>query len=138
MFIFSIIKSMLQFVRIGVHMLTAHPMIRVDNGAPQKAPDAVDAVGMNVSDNPFCRGGINPFVPCVSVFNSRIGRKFVGIDRFYVWRGVVVNELLQGRIIRMFNYPQPISPLRRRGAIGKDLNGAKNRDGRRRQENGYV
>ena len=128
---------MLQFVQIGVHMLTAHPMIRIGNGALQQAPYALDAVGGNVFDNPFFAGVINPFVPCVGILKSLIGRKFIGIDRFRVSRGVVVNELLQGRINRVFNHLQPNLVLAL--DVDRERSGwSENRDGRRRRENGYL
>ena len=92
---------------------------------------------MNVSDKPFFAGVINPFVPCVGMLNSPIGRKFIGIDRFRVWRGVVVNELLQGPLIRMFNHLQPNLALAL--DVDRERSGwSENRNGRRRQENGYL
>jgi hypothetical protein len=47
-----ITKSMLQFIQIGVKVLNAHLVVRADR-AFQKAPDAFDAVGMDVTARPL-------------------------------------------------------------------------------------
>src|SRR5437773_11540149 len=76
-------------------MLDAHLMIRADNGSLQKAPNALDTVSMNVADNPFLLRVINPLVLRVGILNSPIRGHFVSVDRFRVWRGVIVDKLVK-------------------------------------------
>ena len=106
-FVLPIVKPMLQFIQIGVQMLNAHLMIRTDDGALEQAPDALNAVSVNVADNPFLGRVVNPMVLRVGILNAPIGRKLVGVDRFRVGRGVVVNELVQGRLVRVLDDLKP-------------------------------
>src|SRR5205823_2229953 len=76
-------------------MLDAHLMIRADNGSLQKAPNALDTVSMNVADNPFLLRVINPLMLRVGILNSPIRGHFVCVDRFRIWRGVIVDKLVK-------------------------------------------
>src|SRR5438874_1785804 len=76
-------------------MFDTHFMIRTDNGTLEQTPNAFDAVSVNVANNPFLCGVINPLVFRVGILNSPIGGHFVSIDSFRVRRGVVVDELMQ-------------------------------------------
>ena len=76
-------------------MLDTHLMIRTDDRTLKQAPDALNAVSMNIANNPFLGGVINPLVFRVGILNSPIRWHFVGVDRFRVRRGVVVDELVQ-------------------------------------------
>src|SRR5947207_11432934 len=78
-----------------------------DDRTLQEAPNALDAVGVNVADNPFLNRVINGAMLRVGIFNSPIGRKLIGIDGFRVWRGVVANKLLQNVFGRMRYDLQP-------------------------------
>src|SRR5260370_3611019 len=95
MFVFPVIKTMLQFIQIGVQMLNAHFMVRTNDRTLQEAPNALDAVGVNIADNPFLGEVINPSVLRVGIFDSPISRHFVRVDRFRVRRGIIVNELVK-------------------------------------------
>ena len=82
-------------------MLNTHLMIRADNRPLQETPDAFDSVGVNVADNPFLGGVINPPVLGVGIFDAPISRHFIRVDRFRVRRGIVTDELLQDRFSRV-------------------------------------
>src|SRR6266487_446914 len=84
-------------------MLNTHLMIRADDRPLQEAPNAFDAVSVNVSNNPFLSRVINPLVFCVRIFNSPISGHFIGVDRFRVRSGVVVNKLVQRSLVSVRN-----------------------------------
>ena len=46
---------------------------------------------------PIPRGVINPLMFRVGVLNAPISGHFIGVDRFRIWRGVIVDELMQRR-----------------------------------------
>src|SRR5260370_31575116 len=98
---------MLQFVQIGVQMFDTHLMIRADDRAFKQAPHAFDAIGMNVANNPFLCGVINPSVLRVCILDGPVSGHFVGVDRFRVWCGVLVNELVKRGLSSMWNDLQP-------------------------------
>src|SRR5438105_2024770 len=76
-------------------MLNAHFMIRADNRPLQEAPHAFNPVGMNVADNPLLSRMINPSVLRIGIVNSPVSWHFVRVDRFGIWRGVIMNELVE-------------------------------------------
>src|SRR5260370_38243673 len=76
-------------------MFNTHLMIRADNRPLQEAPHALNAIGVNVANNPFLFRMINPFVLRVGIFDAPISRHFIGVDRLRVWCGVIVNELVK-------------------------------------------
>jgi hypothetical protein len=86
---------MLQFVQIGVQMLDAHLVIGTDDGAFKQAPNALNAIGVNVAYNPLLGGVINPTMLSVLILNSPICGHFVCVDRLCIRRGVIFDELLK-------------------------------------------
>src|SRR5207247_5841021 len=70
-------------------------IIPADNRALREAPNAFDAISVNVANNPFFLRVINPLMLRVGILNSPIRGHFVCVDRFRVWRGVIVNELVE-------------------------------------------
>src|SRR6266496_1122177 len=76
-------------------MFDAHLMIGADDRPLQEAPDALDAVGVNITNNPFLSGVINPPMLRVGIFDAPIRWHFIRVDRFRVRRGVIVNELVE-------------------------------------------
>src|SRR6266498_2486632 len=76
-------------------MFDTYLMIRTDDRTLEQTPDAFDAVGVNVADNPFFGRMINPTMLRVGIFNSPISWHFVRVDRFRFRRSVVVNELVK-------------------------------------------
>src|SRR5205823_8543960 len=98
-FVLPIVEAVLQFVQVGVEMLDTHLMIRTDDRTLQEAPDAFDAVSVNITYNPFILRVINPFMLCVGIVNSPIRWHFVRVNRFGVRRSVVMDKLVQGRLV---------------------------------------
>src|SRR6266487_4515363 len=84
-------------------MLYTYLMIRTNDRTLKQAPNALDAVSMNISNNPLFSGVIKPLVLSVGIFNSPIGGHFVGIDRFRVRCRVVVNKLVQRCFVSVRN-----------------------------------
>src|SRR5437762_6575529 len=70
-------------------------MVRTDNRPLEQAPNALNSVSVNVANNPFFGGVINPLMFRVGILNSPISRHFIGVDRFRVRRSVVVNKLVE-------------------------------------------
>ena len=63
----SVVEPPLQLFEVAVKMLRADLVESPDNGTLEQAPYALDAVGVNVSDNPFLDGVIDrPRVWCRS------------------------------------------------------------------------
>src|SRR5437016_12893939 len=102
-------------------MFDAHLMIRADDRPLQEAPHALDSVSMNVPNNPFLCGVINPSVLRVGIFNSPIGWHFVCVDRFRVWCGVLVNEFVKHGLSSMWNDLQPNLALALHGSDGDSV-----------------
>src|SRR5438067_2990546 len=76
-------------------MFDAHFMIRADDRTLQEAPNALNAVSVNIANNPFFGGVINPLVLSVRIFDSPIRGHFIGVDRFRVRCGVVMDKLMK-------------------------------------------
>src|SRR5438067_13844333 len=76
-------------------MLNAHFMVRTDDRPLQEAPYALNPIGVNVANNPFFGRVIRPLVLSVGIFDSPIRRHFIGVDRFRVRRGVVMDKLMK-------------------------------------------
>src|SRR5438094_10421565 len=88
-------------------MFDTHLMIRTDDRTLQEAPDAFDAVSVNITYNPFILRVINPFMLCVGIVNSPIRWHFVRVNRFGVRRSVVMDKLVQGRLVSVRDNLQP-------------------------------
>src|SRR5260370_8362609 len=84
-------------------MFDAHLMIRANNRAFQETPHAFNSVSVNVTDNPFLCGVINPTMFGIGVLNAPISGHFVSVDRFGVWRGIVMNKFVQRRFVSVRN-----------------------------------
>jgi len=65
-------------------------MIGANDGTLKQAPNALNAVSVNITDNPLFLRVINPLVFGVGIFNSPIRGRSVGVRRC-----VVVDELMQ-------------------------------------------
>lgn len=73
-------------------MLHADLVVSADNRPLEQTPNALNSVRVNVSANPFLRAVINALMPRIRVANSKVSGKFVGVDRFGIWRGVLLHE----------------------------------------------
>lgn len=78
--IFALIKAPLEFLKVTVQMLRAHLMVRADNRALEQRPYALDAVGVNISTNPFFRAVIDAMVFGIRVFDPEVTGVIVGVD----------------------------------------------------------
>src|SRR5437868_1860412 len=76
-------------------MFDTHLMIRPDDRPLEQAPNALDAVSVNVANNPFLLRVINPLVLRVGILDSPIRWHLVCVDRLCVWCGVIVNKLVK-------------------------------------------
>src|SRR5438132_10919217 len=88
-------------------MFNAHLMIGTDDRAFEQAPNAFNAVRMHVTNNPFLLRVINPLMLSVGILNSPIGGHFVCVDRFRVWRGVIMDKLMQRCLVSVGDNLQP-------------------------------
>lgn len=102
-FVFPIVKPMLQFVQIGVQMLHAYLVIRTDDRAFKQAPHAFDAVRVNITAYPFFRAVIDRLVPRVFIGDSVVSGKLVGVDRLRLWVGVVFDKLVKRFLVRILD-----------------------------------
>src|SRR5438093_1512735 len=80
-------------------MFNTHLMIGTDDRTLEQAPNAFNAISVNVADNPFLLRVINPLMLRVGILYSPISGHFVSVDRFCVWRGVIVDKLVQCRLV---------------------------------------
>src|SRR5205823_1439288 len=94
---------MLQLIKVGVQMLDTDFMVGTDDRPLQQAPDAFDSVSMNVANNPFFCRMIYPLMLRVGVLNSPISGHFIGINRFRIWRGVIMDKLVKRRLVSLGN-----------------------------------
>src|SRR5437870_1713314 len=76
-------------------MSDTHLMIGTDDRTLEKAPNAFDAISVNVANNPFLSGVINPLMFRVGVLNSPVSWHFIGVDRFCIRCSVIMDKLVQ-------------------------------------------
>jgi len=76
-------------------MLHAHFMIRTHNRPLEKAPDAFNAVGVNVAMHPFLFGMVDRAVHRVLVLNTAIARMLVGVNLLRVRSRRLVDEIVK-------------------------------------------
>src|SRR5437016_13144538 len=88
-------------------MFDAYLMIRADDRTLEQAPNAFNAVGMNITNYPFFRRVIHPTMFRVGILNPPISRHFVGVDRFRVSCSDVMDELMQRGLVGMGDNLQP-------------------------------
>lgn len=86
-----------------------------------QAPDAFNAVRVNISAHPLLGAVINTLMPCISVRDPDISGKLIRVDRFRVRRGVVGNELVEGFLVRAFDDLPAKYPAALNGCDGDGL-----------------
>jgi hypothetical protein len=91
---------MLQFVQVGFQVLHADLVVSADDAALEKAPDALNAVRVDIPAHPFFLRVINALVPRVFVGNADVGGELVGVDRFGIGRGMLMDEGVECFLIR--------------------------------------
>jgi hypothetical protein len=76
-------------------MLHAHLMIRTHNRPLKKAPDAFDAVGVDVAMHPFLLRVVDRAVLGIVVLNAAIAGMLVGVDVLRVGSRRLVDEIVE-------------------------------------------
>src|SRR5205807_2351690 len=96
-------------------------MIGADDRTLEQAPYALDAVCVNVTNNPFLGRVINPFVLSVGIFNSPIRGHFISVDRFRIRCSIVMDELMQYSFCGVRNDLKPDLALSLNGSDSDSL-----------------
>ena len=94
--IFPIVESPLQFLKVTVQVFPAHLVEGSDNGTLEQAPDALDAVGMNITYNPLLRGMADGPVYRVVILNPHVGLEFIGVNGLSLILDGSTNEIVKG------------------------------------------
>ena len=94
--IVAVIETPFQFLKVSVQVLGAHLVEGSDDGPLKQAPDALDAVGMNVTHNPLLRRMANGLMASVVIGNAQVRLQFVGIDGLSLILDGPVDEVMQG------------------------------------------
>src|SRR5437867_2335689 len=78
--ILAVVKAKLKFIEVSIQMLGADLMIRTDHRSLEQAPNALDAVGVNVSADPLFFVVIDSFVLRVGIPDATVGPPLIGDD----------------------------------------------------------
>ena len=77
-----VVVAPLQFFQVAVHVLGAHLVERADDGTLEEAPHAFEAVGVNVTHNPFFGRVLDGLMARVFVADPDVRFEIIGVDRF--------------------------------------------------------
>ena len=77
-------------------MLDAHAMERSDNRPLEQAPHALDAVGVDLSDNPLLRGVAHGPVYGVVISNPHVRLQFIGVNGLSLILDGSIDEIVEG------------------------------------------
>ena len=91
----AVVIAPLQFLDIAIHVLDAHLVESAHEGALEEAPDAFDAVRVNVADDPFFFGVVHGFMARVVVGDPDIGLEFVRVDGLGLILHVALDEVVE-------------------------------------------
>src|SRR6266478_338938 len=100
----TLIRSPLEFVKIGVKMLGGNLMIRSDDGTLEKRPDAFNPVGVYIAANPLFGMMVYRFVAGVFVCNPEVSRRFIRHQSFSLWIGCFFHESMQNFLTCLFAF----------------------------------
>ena len=78
--IVAVVISPLQFLNVAIHVLDAHLVECAHERTLEQAPDALDAVCVNVANNPFIFGMPHSLMACVVVADSDIRPHLIRIN----------------------------------------------------------
>ena len=78
--IVPLIEAPFKFLKVTIEMFSAHLVVGTDDRPLKQAPDAFDAIGMNVAPHPFLRTVIDALVLCVGVSASVVAGIVVSVD----------------------------------------------------------
>ena len=107
----SVIVTPLQFFEVTIQMLDAHLVERAHQGPLEEAPDAFNAVGVYVTDNPFLDGVVDGLVPRVVVGNAEVGLEFVRVGGFGFVLDGAVDEAMEGVALHVRDTLKPHLPV---------------------------
>ena len=68
----AVVEPQFHLFQIAVHVLGAHLVEGADDGALEQRPDALDAVGVHVADDPFLGGVVDGLVARVVVADPEV------------------------------------------------------------------
>ena len=92
----AVVVAPLQFFEIAVHVLGADLVERSDDRALEEAPDAFNAVGVDVAQDPFLFGVPDGLMAGVVVSDPEVGLEFVGVDCLGLVSDGAGDEVMQG------------------------------------------
>ena len=75
-----VVEPPLQFFEVAVDVLQADLVERPDDRPFEQRPDALDAVRVQVPDDPLLRGVVDRLVPRVVVRDAHVALEFVGVN----------------------------------------------------------
>ena len=70
-------------------------MERSDDAPLEQRPDALDTVGVHVSQDPLLNRMVNGFMASIVVGNPQVGRQFVGVDSLCLVMDCPVDEVVE-------------------------------------------
>ena len=85
-----------QFFKVAVQMLHAHLVERSDDAPLEQRPDAFDAVGINVAQDPLLDGVVDGLMAGVVVSNAQVGRQFVSVDSLRLVVDRPIDKVVKG------------------------------------------
>ena len=94
--VIPVVESPFQFFEVAVHMLETHIVKCSYYRTLEQAPDPLDPVSVNVSDNPFLGGVADGLMPSVGIPDPDIGLQLIGVDSFGTVCDRAPDEVMQG------------------------------------------
>ena len=93
--IVPIVESPLQFLQVSVQMFDADLVERTDDGPLEQAPNALNAVCVNITDNPLLGRVPDSFMAGVLIPNPDIGLQFVCVNRLSFILNGSMDEIME-------------------------------------------
>ena len=93
--VIAVVVSPFQFLEIFVHVLDAHLVERAHERTLEEAPDAFDAVCMNVSHDPFILGMSHGFMARIMVGDADIRPQFIRVNGFGFVFYVALDKIME-------------------------------------------
>ena len=93
--VIAVVKTPLQFFEVAVQVLPAHLVEGANNGTLEQAPDTLDSVGVDLSDNPLLRGVAHGLVYSVAIFNPHVGLQLIGVNRLSLILNGSMDEIME-------------------------------------------
>ena len=94
--VIPVVESPLQFFEVAVEMLDAHLVKGADDGSLEQAPHALNAVGVNIADDPlFGRMAHSP-MHGVFVRDAEVRPQFIGVNGLSLILNRALDESMEG------------------------------------------